>query len=663
MTDNSTKAQCKQCFHFLASRSNSTLRNHIMHPRCKALKTVPKEGQSSMAQDGSVFVYNLDAVREQFTGLVIQEGLPFNHFDNTRMTRVFQTISNQSTIILVTIQTVTMVDKKANELFIQSFQGLYNTYYLKYGDTTTQSTSGTSSSKTHSDFEEEILEEEVQDNEAIALSDEEIALDEAASDASNNFYHKMSAIDDLKAIDDDNDNSLPLDKVMELDSAENGFPEINDILKENEPCGLDELMTNCIMNKEENSGEYAFATNNGFCGEDEHNALPNDFPFYEFCASPQQMFSPLQTGFGDNVVLSNDQLVNDDDERLCGDHISRSSLQVEVKSIHNNVDAEVSGQVLESSLKEDVIEEPEMVHESFISMSSYDSTKPRLTNGDEEDENVTDVLTELVSFSVEVNEFMRNNDPVRSDQHSPDTSQLAPKSSDQASPEITAKPQHVHEQPYTSEVNKTPSDEKNHESLNTSQQEESLTHSASAKSHSQSPRYYHSHRNHRKSKRSKSRSPSGRNEPSSRHMRDHRERSRSRSPRRREYHRRSRSPRRRYLPSHISSPSSYRSRYRSPKRGHWSPPQNRNTGLGKPGRNLFIAGFSFLTTERDLERKFSRFGRARDVRIVRNKRSGESRGFGFLTLERDEDADAAIRALDKTEWNGRVILVEKSKPQ
>ena len=42
-------------------------------------------------------------------------------------------------------------------------------------------------------------------------------------------------------------------------------------------------------------------------------------------------------------------------------------------------------------------------------------------------------------------------------------------------------------------------------------------------------------------------------------------------------------------------------------------------------------------------------------------RSGESRGFGFLSLERDEDADAAIRAVDQTEWNGRIVLVEKSK--
>eukprot|EP01018_Ginkgo_biloba_P037893 Gb_39218 [translate_table: standard] len=72
-------------------------------------------------------------------------------------------------------------------------------------------------------------------------------------------------------------------------------------------------------------------------------------------------------------------------------------------------------------------------------------------------------------------------------------------------------------------------------------------------------------------------------------------------------------------------------------------------------------GFSFDTTERELEKKFGRFGRVTDVRVVRDKRSGDSRGFGFLTLERDEDADEAIRVLDQTEWNGRIVLIEKAK--
>ncbi|GJT52313.1 zinc finger BED domain-containing protein RICESLEEPER 2-like protein [Tanacetum coccineum] len=90
MSDNTTKAQCKHCFHFFSQNSNSTLKNHITHPHCEALKTVPEVGQSSMSRDGSVFVYNPGVLREQFASLMIQHGLPFNHLDNPQMTRVFQ---------------------------------------------------------------------------------------------------------------------------------------------------------------------------------------------------------------------------------------------------------------------------------------------------------------------------------------------------------------------------------------------------------------------------------------------------------------------------------------------------------------------------------------------------------------------------------------------
>ncbi|XP_043688983.1 serine/arginine repetitive matrix protein 2-like [Telopea speciosissima] len=174
-----------------------------------------------------------------------------------------------------------------------------------------------------------------------------------------------------------------------------------------------------------------------------------------------------------------------------------------------------------------------------------------------------------------------------------------------------------------------------------------------------SPRRNYLPPGHRRQERSMSRSPVRRRDSSFGSKRDHRDRSRSKSPYARDHYRRS--PRRRYSPRRRSSPSRHYSQRRSPRRRPWSPPPNRNTGVGRPGNNLFVAGFSFVTTERDLERKFSRFGRVRDVRIVRDKRSGDSRGFGFLSLERDEDADAAIRALDQTEWNGRIVLVEKSK--
>lgn len=166
--------------------------------------------------------------------------------------------------------------------------------------------------------------------------------------------------------------------------------------------------------------------------------------------------------------------------------------------------------------------------------------------------------------------------------------------------------------------------------------------------------------------------------------REDRGRDTNRSPSRRDYRDRSRSPayreRRSYSPRRDDRDrgerfdryerrrSPARDRFRSPtsrdygsRSRRWSPPRNRHNGIGRPGNNLFIAGFNFITTEKDLERKFSRYGRVLDVRIVRDARSGESRGFGFLTMEHDEDADDAIRSLDKTEWHGRTVLVEKAK--
>ncbi|GJT46363.1 zinc finger BED domain-containing protein RICESLEEPER 2 [Tanacetum coccineum] len=198
MLDNTTKTQCIHCFHFFSINSNSTLKNHISHPHCEALKTVPESGQSSMSRDGSVFVYNPDAVREQFAGLVIQEGLSFNHFDNTRMTRVFQNhhqpeythvsrtslkrdaiklwiaakqlikddfLNLNSSVNITTdvwtaphnlhevlIESISIdleffndeFETKAKDRFKTSFKGLYNMYYLKYGQPNQSSNAGSS---------------------------------------------------------------------------------------------------------------------------------------------------------------------------------------------------------------------------------------------------------------------------------------------------------------------------------------------------------------------------------------------------------------------------------------------------------------------------------------------------------------------------------------
>nr|GEW31920.1 putative AC transposase [Tanacetum cinerariifolium] len=64
---------------------------HLYYEVIKTQKNQnPKAGQTSMARDGSVFRYDPDYLHEQFAGLVIQQALPFNHFDHEQTTRVFQ---------------------------------------------------------------------------------------------------------------------------------------------------------------------------------------------------------------------------------------------------------------------------------------------------------------------------------------------------------------------------------------------------------------------------------------------------------------------------------------------------------------------------------------------------------------------------------------------
>lgn len=91
MSDGKKNAQCKHCLSIMSASSNSTLRARINMSYCKALKTVPGAGQSSMGQDGSIFVYDHEVVRQQFSGLVIRRGWLFNHWDDPLTTEVMQT--------------------------------------------------------------------------------------------------------------------------------------------------------------------------------------------------------------------------------------------------------------------------------------------------------------------------------------------------------------------------------------------------------------------------------------------------------------------------------------------------------------------------------------------------------------------------------------------
>lgn len=75
---------------------------------------------------------------------------------------------------------------------------------------------------------------------------------------------------------------------------------------------------------------------------------------------------------------------------------------------------------------------------------------------------------------------------------------------------------------------------------------------------------------------------------------------------------------------------------------------------------LFIGGLSWNTTDESLRGGFERFGKIGEVAVVRDRESGRSRGFGFVTFENEEEAQAAISEMNGTEFEGRTIRVDKA---
>ncbi|KAK9926121.1 hypothetical protein M0R45_023367 [Rubus argutus] len=76
-----------------------------------------------------------------------------------------------------------------------------------------------------------------------------------------------------------------------------------------------------------------------------------------------------------------------------------------------------------------------------------------------------------------------------------------------------------------------------------------------------------------------------------------------------------------------------------------------------PSSKLFVGGVSFQTDEQSLKEEFSKYGEVLDARIITDRETGRSRGFGFITFNSSEEASSAIQALDGQELHGRRVRV------
>lgn len=79
-------------------------------------------------------------------------------------------------------------------------------------------------------------------------------------------------------------------------------------------------------------------------------------------------------------------------------------------------------------------------------------------------------------------------------------------------------------------------------------------------------------------------------------------------------------------------------------------------------RTLYVGNLPWGTKAEDLAEAFSRLGEVLDSRIITDRQTGRSRGFGFVEVK-DEDADEMIEAMNGAEFGGRVITVNEARPR
>lgn len=79
--------------------------------------------------------------------------------------------------------------------------------------------------------------------------------------------------------------------------------------------------------------------------------------------------------------------------------------------------------------------------------------------------------------------------------------------------------------------------------------------------------------------------------------------------------------------------------------------------------NIYVANLSFKTKEQELKALFETYGTVKSVKIITDRETGRSRGFGFVEMEDSDQAKSAIDALNGSSFGDRDIVVNEARPQ
>ena len=79
--------------------------------------------------------------------------------------------------------------------------------------------------------------------------------------------------------------------------------------------------------------------------------------------------------------------------------------------------------------------------------------------------------------------------------------------------------------------------------------------------------------------------------------------------------------------------------------------------------NIFISNLNYTTVEQELTALFENYGEVVSAKIITDRESGRSKGFGFVEMANQEDAQKAIAGLNQTDYKSRTLNVAEAKPK
>jgi cold-inducible RNA-binding protein len=87
------------------------------------------------------------------------------------------------------------------------------------------------------------------------------------------------------------------------------------------------------------------------------------------------------------------------------------------------------------------------------------------------------------------------------------------------------------------------------------------------------------------------------------------------------------------------------------------------TGVLAVGKKLYCGNLGYGVTSSDLEQLFSQFGQVQSAEVINDRDTGRSKGFGFVEMSSDAEAQAAISGINGTEHDGRTLTVNEARPR